>query len=57
MKKRAGQAGSRGGGCAAADVYWVSRDGKWMGFSKNVPVAANDSWNVILGEAHFVHGQ
>jgi plastocyanin len=42
--------------CNAADLYWVSREGRWLGFSKNAP-AASDTWNVLNGEAHFVHGQ
>jgi hypothetical protein len=42
--------------CSSADLYWVSRGGTWRGFAKAAP-AASDSWNVDLGEAHFIHGQ
>jgi plastocyanin len=41
--------------CASADIYWVNREGRWLGFAK-AAAAASDSWNVLRGEAHFVHG-
>jgi hypothetical protein len=42
-------------GCPAADRIWVSRGGKWLGFSAGLP-AASDSWQTLSGEAHFIHG-
>lgn len=41
--------------CPAADIFWVSRQGRWLGFAKTRP-EASDTWNVLRGEAHFVHG-
>jgi hypothetical protein len=42
--------------CANADLFWVFRAGRWLGYAKAVP-AASDTWTVTLGEAHFVHGR
>jgi hypothetical protein len=41
--------------CTDADVFWVSRSGRWLGYSKTA-TAASDVWNVLRGEAHFAHG-
>lgn len=40
--------------CTNADLYWVNRDGRWMGFAKAAR-GASDTWDVLHGEAHFVH--
>jgi hypothetical protein len=44
------------GVCPDAAYYWVSRSGRWLGFSK-ASQGASDSWQVLTGEAHFVRGQ
>jgi hypothetical protein len=41
--------------CPNADNLWVSREGRWLGYSKAAP-AASENWNVIAGEAHFIRG-
>jgi hypothetical protein len=42
--------------CPSVDNVWVSREGKWLGFAKVAP-QASDSWQVLYGEAHFMHGK
>jgi hypothetical protein len=42
--------------CPTADLFWVNRTGRWMGFAR-VAVSASDSWESLPGEAHFAHGQ
>jgi hypothetical protein len=42
--------------CVNVDNIWVSREGRWLGFAK-AAVAASDSWQVLYGEAHFMHGK
>jgi hypothetical protein len=41
------------GACPDADRFWVSREGRWLGFTPAVPLASDD-WTVTYGEAHFV---
>ena len=41
--------------CADADLYWVSRQGNWLGYAQDRP-EASDTWTVLAGEAHFVRG-
>jgi hypothetical protein len=41
--------------CPGADRFWISREGRWKGFSAANP-EASDTWLVLPGEAHFVHG-
>lgn len=43
------------GACPGSDLYWVNREGRWLGYSTIAP-AASDIWNVETGEAQFVHG-
>lgn len=42
--------------CPNVDLVWVNRAGVWYGFSTRA-AQASDNWNVIAGEAHFLHGQ
>jgi CSLREA domain-containing protein len=44
------------GGCPTADFYWVNRQGAWLGFAATAP-SASDTWTLLRGEAHFVHGR
>jgi hypothetical protein len=41
--------------CFNADVFWISRGGRWLAYSKSAPNASDD-WNVVRGEAHFIRG-
>lgn len=40
--------------CLEIDRIWVSRDGRWQGFSAGQRTAS-DSWTPLPGEAHFLH--
>jgi hypothetical protein len=42
--------------CSEADLYWVNRSGRWLGYSKITP-DVSDTWSVARGEAHFLHGK
>lgn len=42
--------------CPNADLFWASREGRWFGYAIAAP-AASDTWEVLRGEAHFVHGR
>jgi hypothetical protein len=42
--------------CPNSDIFWASRSGKWYGYAK-ASAAASDTWNVGIGEAHFIRGQ
>lgn len=42
--------------CTTADVFWVNREGRWLGFAKGA-ADSSDTWRLMWGEAHWVHGQ
>jgi hypothetical protein len=50
-----GSRASEAGRCPEADLYWVYRGGRWLGFSQGSP-DVSDTWTVLRGEAHFLHG-
>ena len=41
--------------CPNANLYWSNRGGRWFGFARAAP-AASDDWEILAGEAAFVHG-
>jgi hypothetical protein len=42
--------------CSNGDRFWVFRNGRWLGFSPVFPTES-DTWNTLIGEAHFVRGR
>jgi hypothetical protein len=41
--------------CVEAEVFWLSRQGRWFGYSKGAP-NASDRWTTTVGEATFIRG-
>jgi hypothetical protein len=42
--------------CPGADRFWTNSGGRWLGYSPAAPREANDDFEVVTGQALFVHG-